>query len=81
MLQRSATLHDEVIRLGSGSGASTHPMRVIAVRYHGTWYHWLTNETDLVRLLAASVVALSWQRWRIEEAWHVAKRLLGLASF
>ncbi len=81
VLQRSATLHDEVVRLGSGSGACTHPMRVIAVLYHGKWYRYLTNETDPTRLPAAYVVALSWQRWRIEEALHVVKRLLGLAYF
>jgi hypothetical protein len=81
VLQRSATLHDEVIRLGSGSGACTHPMRVIAVQYRGKWYRYLTNETDPARLPAASVVALYWQRWRIEEALNVVKRLLGLAYF
>jgi hypothetical protein len=81
VLQRSATLHDAVIRLGSGSGACTHLMRVIAVQYQGKWYRYLTNETDPVRLPAASVVALYWQRWRIEEALNVVKRLLGLASF
>jgi IS4 transposase len=81
VLQRSATLHDDVIRLGSGSGACTHPMRVIAVLYRGKWYRYLTNETDPARLPAASVVALYWQRWRIEEALNVVKWLLGLAYF
>jgi len=81
VLQRSATLHDEVVRLGSGSGACTYPMRVIAVLYRGKWYRYLTNETDPVRLPAAYVVALYWQRWRIEEALNVVKRLLGLAYF
>jgi hypothetical protein len=81
VLQRTATLHDEVIRLGSGSGACTHPMRMIAVLYRGKWYRYLTNETDPARLPATYVVALYWQRWRIEEALHVVKRLLGLAYF
>lgn len=81
VLQRSATLHDEVIRLGSGSGACTHLMRQIAVQYQGQWYCYLTNETDPARLPAAYVVALYWHRWRIEEALNVVKRLLGLASF
>jgi hypothetical protein len=79
--QRTATLHDEVIRLGSGSGACTHPIRMIAVLSRGTWYRYLTNETDPAHLPAASVVARYWQRWRIEAALHVVKRLLGLAYF
>lgn len=81
VLQRSATLHDEVIRLGSGSGACTHLMRQISVQYQGKWYRYLTNETDPAQLPAAVVVALYWQRWRIEEALNVVKRLLGLAYF
>lgn len=81
VLQRSAILHDEVIRLGSGSGACAPPMRMISVLYRGKWYRYLTNETDPARLPAAYVVALYWQRWRIEEALNVVKRLLGLAYF
>ncbi len=44
-------------------------------------HHNLTNETDPTQLPAAVVVALYWQRWRIEEALNVVKRLLGLAYF
>jgi len=36
---------------------------------------------DPVILPPVYVVALSWQRWRIEEAYLVVKRLLGLAYF
>jgi hypothetical protein len=56
-------------------------MRMIAVQYQGKWYRYLTNETDPECLPAAYVVALYWQCWRIEEALHVVKRLLGLAYF
>jgi hypothetical protein len=51
------------------------------VQYQGKWYRYLTNETDPARLPAAYGVALYWQRWRIEEALNVVKRLLGLAYF
>jgi hypothetical protein len=41
----------------------------------------LTNELDIERLPLPYVVALYWQRWRIEDAYNVVKRLLGLAYF
>jgi hypothetical protein len=81
VITRTGTVHDQIIRLGSGTGACTHQMRMIAVQYQGKWYRYLTNETDPERLPAAYVVALYWQRWRIEEALHVVTRLLGLAYF
>ena len=36
---------------------------------------------DAERLPTEYVVVLYWQRWRIEEAYAIAKRLLGLAYF
>ena len=36
---------------------------------------------DAERLPAAYLVALYWQRWRIEDAYAIVKRLLGLAYF
>jgi hypothetical protein len=81
VLQRTATVHDAIVRLGRGRGACSHQMRMIAVQYQGTWYRYLTNECDPACLPAAYAVALYWQRWRIEEALHVVKRLLGLAYF
>ena len=36
---------------------------------------------DVKRLPTAYLVALYWQRWRIEDADNVVKRLLGLAYF
>jgi hypothetical protein len=41
-------------------------MRLIEVLYKGTWYRYLTNELDPTRLPTEYVVALYWQRWRIE---------------
>jgi hypothetical protein len=49
--------------------------------YKGKWYRYLTNELDPERLPAPYVVALYWQRWRIEDAYNIVKRLLGLAYF
>jgi hypothetical protein len=81
VLHASDTMRDELIRLGSGSSACTHPMRLVSVRWHGIWYRYVTNVTDPTRLPPGYVAALYWQRWRIEDAFNVVKRLLGLAYF
>lgn len=49
--------------------------------YHGVWYRYLTNELDPQRRPALVVVALYRQRWRIEDAYAIVNRLLGLAYF
>ena len=41
----------------------------------------MTSELDAARLPPRYVVALYWQRWRIEDAYNIVKRLLGLAYF
>ncbi len=56
-------------------------MRLIEVLYRGKGYRYLTNELDEKKLPTAYVVALYWQRWRIEDAYAIVKRLLGLAYF
>jgi hypothetical protein len=80
VLQASATLHDQIIRLGSSKDSScTHPMRLVEVQYHGMWYRYVTNVLDPRVLPATYVMALYWQRWRVEDAFNAIKRLLGLA--
>ena len=54
---------------------------MIEILYRGKWYRYLTNELDEKKLPTAYVVALYWQRWRIEDAYNIVKRLLGLAYF
>jgi hypothetical protein len=56
-------------------------VRLIEVLYGGKWYRYLSNELDTERLPTAYLVALYWQRWRIEDAYAIVKRLLGLAYF
>jgi len=41
---------------------------VVEVLYRCTWYRYLSNELDVERLPTAYLVALYWQRWRIEES-------------
>jgi hypothetical protein len=67
------------VAIGSGEGSQT--VRLIELYFQGTWYRYLTNELDPIRLPAAYAVALYRQRWRIEDAFLIVKRLLGLAYF
>jgi len=79
VLIRTAAVHDCVVSIGNGD--TRQRVRLIQVRYQGKWYRYLTNELDATRLPTAYVVALYWQRWRIEDAYAIVKRLLGLAYF
>ena len=78
-LRRTAQVHEALVWIGTGDERQL--VRLIKVLYTGKWYRYLTNELDTERLPAPYVVALYWQRWRIEEAYSIVKRLLGLAYF
>jgi hypothetical protein len=80
-LSKTANVHDCLILLGSGQKQCGHPMRLVKVLFRGKWYSYLTNVLDPAVLPAECVVALYDQRWRIEDAFNVVKRLLGLAYF
>lgn len=77
--QQTAHVHDR--RVWIGAGDTRQQVRLIAVLYRGAWYRYLTNELDPLVLPTEYVVALYWQRWRIEDAYAIVKRLLGLAFF
>jgi hypothetical protein len=64
-----------------GTGADKQLVRVVKVYYQGEWYAFLSNQLDPAALPAAHMVALYLQRWRIEDAFNITKRLLGLAYF
>ena len=53
-------------------------VRLVEVLYGDKWYRYLSNDLDTERLPTAYLVALYWQRWRIEDAYAIVKRLLGL---
>ncbi len=78
-LQRRDRIHDRLVWIGQG--ADRQRVRLIEVLYHGVWYRYLTHELDPQRLPVEYVVALYQQRWRIEDAYAIVKRLLGLAYF
>lgn len=64
-----------------GVGKTKQRVRVVKVHYKGEWYAFLSNELDPTVLPVQHLVALYFQRWRIEDAFNVVKRLLGLAYF
>jgi hypothetical protein len=64
-----------------GEGKTRQQVRLVEVLVGGNWYRYLTNELDPARLPAPELVGLYRHRWRIEEAYALVKRLLGLAYF
>ena len=78
-LIKTATVRDSLVWIGPED--SRQLVRLVEVLYLGTWYRYLSNELDVACLPAAYLVALYWQRWRIEDAYAIVKRLLGLAYF
>ena len=81
ILSKTATLEDLIIQLGSRQTHCVYEMRLVKVFFQGKWYTYLTNVTDTDKLPAECVVALYDQRWRVEDAFNLVKRLLGLAYF
>jgi len=79
VVRRTAQVHEMLVWIGKGDDRQV--VRLLEVLYQGKWYRYLTNELDTDRLPAPYVVALYWQRWRIEDAYNIVKRLLGLAYF
>ncbi len=76
---RTAAVHDYLVWIGPEDNRQL--VRLVEVLYQGKWYRYLSNELDDKRLPTAYLVALYWQRWRIEDAFAIVKRLLGLAYF
>jgi len=81
ILHTSAQWHDRVVRLGQGPTQCATLVRLIEIQSGGRWYRYLTNVLDPQRVPAAYVAELYGQRWRIEDAFNIVKRLLGLAYF
>lgn len=71
---------DEIITMGlNRRHPCQHPVRLVSVLWGKTWYRYLTNVLDPEVLSARQVCDLYRRRWRIEEAFLLTKRLLGLA--
>lgn len=80
LLSHGSHYRDEIINVGlHSSNPCAHQLRMVSVLWGTTWYRYLTNELDPTRLSAEQVAMLYRSRWRIEDAFLLTKRLLGLA--
>lgn len=80
LLTKTDTVRDTLIHLGSGQkDVPILTMRLIEVRIGQTWHRYVTSVLDPEILPPLVVADLYRRRWRIEDAFHTAKRLLGLA--
>ncbi len=71
---------DEIIDMGEyRSNPCQRQVRLISVLWGSSWYHYLTNVLDPQILSAQQVCELYRRRWRVEDAFLLTKRLLGLA--
>jgi hypothetical protein len=71
---------DEIITMGEyRSNPCQHSVRFVSVLWGSTWYYYLTNLLDPQMLSAQQVCELYRRRWRVEDAFLLTKRLLGLA--
>lgn len=74
------TVKDLIVHLGSGqNGAPILTVRVIEIRFEQTWYRYVTSVLDPEILPPFVVADLYRRRWRIEDAFNTAKRLLTLS--
>jgi hypothetical protein len=78
VLTQTDRVRDRVITLG-GTIPCRYPLRLIEVRVGPTWYRYVTSVLNPAVLPPAVVADLYRQRWHIEEAFLVVKRLLNLA--
>lgn len=71
---------DRLIQLGTGrGGAPILTLRLIEIKFGQTVYSYITSVLDPQVLPPYIVADLYRRRWRIEEAFHTVKRLLGLS--
>lgn len=80
VLQESPVIRDRIIQFGQyRSNPCTHPVRLIELRLGTQWHRYLSNVLDPTVLSPAQIADLYRRRWRIEDAFSLVKRLLGLA--
>lgn len=80
VLSQGSHYRDEIIQLGQyRSNPCDHPVRLVSVLWGKTWYTYITNVLDPDLLSPQQVCDLYRRRWRIEDAFLLTKRLLGLA--
>ena len=71
---------DQIIEMGEyRSNPCKHNVRMVSVLWGQNWYHYITNVFDPNVLSAQQVCELYRNRWSIEDAFKITKRLLGLS--
>ncbi|MGL5836490.1 MAG: IS4 family transposase [Waterburya sp.] len=76
----SYSLRDRLIQIGSGTKKTPFvTLRLIEIRKGKIWHSYLTSVLDPEILPPYVVIDLYQKRWRIEDAFNVVKRLLGLS--
>lgn len=76
----SFAVRDRLVQMGSGSEDSPYVnLRLVEIRSGKTWHSYLTSVIDPLILPPYVVADLYGKRWRIEEAFNIVKRLLGLS--
>lgn len=79
-LSSSQFYRDEIISMGEYRSNPCHQkVRLVSVLWGTTWYYYLTNVLNPQMLSAQQVCELYRRRWRVEDAFLLTKRLLGLA--
>jgi hypothetical protein len=78
-LLKTDRVREHIIKLGGPTSQCQHLLRLIEMRYGTKWYRYVTSVLDPSILPAVYVADLYRRRWRIEEAFAVLKRLLGLS--
>jgi hypothetical protein len=76
----SFTLRDRLVKIGSGTKKTPIvTLRLIEVKVGKSWHSYLTSVLEPEVLPPYVVSDLYGKRWRIEDAFNVVKRLLGLS--
>jgi hypothetical protein len=76
----SYSIRDRRIRLGSGTNRTPYiTVRLIEIRSKNAWHSYVTSVLEPEVLPPYVVADLYAKRWRIEQAFNIVKRLLGLS--
>ena len=80
VISRGQYYRDRIVKMGVyRSNPMNNMVRLVEVCWDGKWHSYITNVVDIKKLSAREIVELYKNRWKIEEAFLLTKRLLGLS--
>jgi Transposase DDE domain len=80
VISRGQYYRDRIVKMGVyRSNPMNNMVRLVEVCWDGKWHSYITNVVDIKKLSAREIVELYRNRWKIEEAFLLTKRLLGLS--